>query len=317
MIKKAFIKKICLALFCLLIILVLYLFPKVKNNNKLLPISTYTVKNLSDVVYLLDKNNYVSRVPISLRKEKIEDKISEIITYMSINSVYSSLIPNGFKPILPENTTLINSEIKDGNLKINLSKEFLNIKLDDEIKALEALVYSLTSIEGINSITLLIDGKLLTRLPNSKEILPNPLDRTYGINKKYDVTDIKNTTKTTIYYLSKKDDFYYFVPVTKISNDNKEKIEIIIKELKSSPIYDTSLMSYLNSESALRKYDILDKKMSLEFNNAILSSIKDDKILEEVTYAINLSIKDSYDVEDVIYYVDNKKIATFSLKGLE
>lgn len=317
MLKKTFVKRICLALFCLLILLVLYLFPKVKKSENIYEKSTYTVKDLSNIVYLLDKNDKVARLPITLRQENLEDKIKELITYMSNSSIYSNLIPNGFKPILPEGVTVISTEVNDGNLKINLSKELLNLKKNNEVKALEALIYTLTSLDNINSITLLVEGNILTRLPNSKEILPNPLDRTYGINKKYDINSIKDTTKTTIYYLSKNEDNYYYVPVTKVTNDQKEKIEVIIKELKSSKIYDTSLMSYLSSDTTLKKYNILDKEISLEFNNAILSGIKNDKILEEVTYAINLSIKDAYDVDKVMYYVDNTEIANFDLKRLE
>ena len=318
MIKKALVKRICLALFCLLILLVLYLFPKVKNTTLVQTKTSYTVKDFSDVIYLLDKNNYVSRVPISLRKESLDEKVEEIITYMTINSMYANLIPNGFNPLLPENTKLISTDLRDSNLKINLSKEFLNVEKSCEVQAIEALIYSLTSLSGIKSITLLVDGTILTHLPHSKDILPNPLDRSYGINKQYDISSIKNTTKTTIYYLSKtKDDYYYYIPVTKVSNDKKEKIEVIIKELKSSPIYDTSLLSYLSSEAALKKYNILNDEISLEFNNAILSGIKNQPIIEEVTYAINLSIKDSYDKERVMYYIDNTEIATFDLKDLE
>ena len=57
MLKKTFVKRICLALFCLLILLVLYLFPKVKKSENIYEKSTYTVKDLSNIVYLLDKND--------------------------------------------------------------------------------------------------------------------------------------------------------------------------------------------------------------------------------------------------------------------
>ncbi len=317
MLKRTFIKKICLAFFCLLVLLILYLFPKVKSNNAVNSKTLVTVKELNDVVYLLDNSGLVSRVPVSLRSEEPDKLVEEIITYMTVNSIYSNLLPNGFNPLIPEGTKIISTSLSDKNLKLNLSSDFLSMNRTNETKVIEALIYSLTSIEGINSITLLVDGEILTKLPNSKDILPNPLDRSYGINKQYDIDSIKDTTKTTVYYLSKNDNYYYYTPVTKVSNDKKEKIEIIINELKSSPIYETSLMSYLNSETTLKNYNILNSEMILEFNNAILSGIKSDKILEEVTYAVNLSIKDSYDVEKVTYEIDKKKIATFDIKDLE
>ena len=105
--------------------------------------------------------------------------------------------------------------------------------------------------------------------------------------------------------------------MTKISNDKSEKIEIIVKELSTRPIYETNLMSYLNSEATLQNYEFLDKSLNLEFNNAILSDITSNDILEEVTYVINLSIRDNYDVDAVMYIVNNEKIATFDIKSLE
>ena len=317
MLKKAIIKKICLGLFCLLILLILYLFPKVKNASNISFKTEYTVKEFSDVVYLLDKNNYASRVPIILRSTSLEEKVQELIYYMTIDSLYSNLIPNGFKAFLPTGTRMISSDLSNENLKLNFSKEFLNLDKKNELVAIEALVYSLTSLKEIKSITILVDGELLIKLPHSKELLPTPIDRSYGINKQYNINSIKDTTKTTIYYLSKNNEYYYYIPITKITNDKKEKIEIIIKELTSSPTYETNLMSYLNSEATLKNYNILDRELSLDFNNAILSGLKENNILEEVTYAINLSINDAYDVDTVMYYVDNEKVATFDLKGLE
>ena len=147
--------------------------------------------------------------------------------------------------------------------------------------------------------------------------IPLILDKNYGVNKIYDITNTKDIDHYTVFYLSEFNDNYYYVPVTKVSNDPSEKIEIIIKELTSSPIYETNLMSYLNSEATLMNYEFLDKELNIEFNNAILSDITKNDILEEVTYAINLSIKDNYDIDSVLYLVENEEIATFDLKNLE
>ncbi len=318
MLRKSSIRKISLAAFCLLILFILYLFPRRSDKtDSLSPDTTYSVSNIKDTIFLLDKNEYVARVNLAIKGETPEEKALTIIDYLTIGSKSANLIPNGFKPIIPRGTKVLSSSIDDKNFKVDFSKEFLEVSEKDEVRLIESLVYSLTCLDGIKSITILVGGEILNKLPHSGEFLNNPLDRSYGINKNYDVDKLKGTSKTTMYYLSKYDGYYYYVPVTKVSNDNKEKIEVIIKELSSSPVYETNLMSYLNSETTLQNYKILDNEMQVDFNSAILADVTKNDILEEVTYAINLSIKDNYDVESVSYTVGDEKVATFDLKALE
>ena len=124
MLKRSSIRKICLAAFCLLILLILYLFPKSRTTGEnLTPNTSYTVTSVFDTVYLLDKNNYVSRLNVSLMGETITDKALEIISYMTENSSDAALIPNGFKPIIPKGTKVLSYDLRDGNFKVDFSEE--------------------------------------------------------------------------------------------------------------------------------------------------------------------------------------------------
>jgi germination protein M len=314
MFTKSFIKKVCLCSFCLIVAFIIYLFPKY-NTISLTPNTSYNVTSISDVIYLLDRNNYVSRINISLKGKSSLLKAIEVLDYLTINSKSSKLLPTNFSPVIPANTKVLNTNLDNKVLSINFSNDFL--KCNDVNKMIESIVYSLTSIDGIDKVSLSVDGNLLNKLPNSNEYIDNPLDKSYGINKSYDIDSIKNTSKTTIYYLSKDDSFNYYIPITKVSNVNKEKVEVIIKELTSSPIFESNLKSYLDSETKLNEYKLVNNELILSFNNKILAGLSNDDIKEEITYAINLSIKDNYDVSSVSYIVDNKKIATFDLKSLE
>ena len=170
------------------------------------------------------------------------------------------------------------------------------------------------NLDNIKYVSIFVEGKIFNKLPNSNKKINTVLDRNIGINKEYNISNITNTTKTTIYYLSKYNDFYYYVPVTKIQNEDSSKIEIIIKELTSSNLLNTNLISYLNSNTELLSYNETDKSLFLNFNENILEDINTNNILEEVSYSINLSIKDNYDVNNVVYYVNDKVISTFNIK---
>ena len=310
MLKRKAFKKIIISLSCLGILGILYIFP---NKNESIKTNISHSNSENNIVYLIDNNKYISRVSTILTSKSKEDKIKEIINILTIDS--NNYIREGFKKVIPKNTKLLNLEIQDQLVKLNFSKELLNVDIYNEEKMIEAIVYSLTSLDNIKYISIYVEGSILNKLPNSNKKLPTILDRSIGINKEYNINNINNTTKTTIYYLSKYNDYYYYVPVTKINNDDISKIEIIIKELTSSKMLNTNLISYLNNNTELLSYNETDKSLLLNFNENILDDINTNNILEEVSYSINLSIKDNYDdVDNVLYYVNDKIISKFSLK---
>ena len=308
MLKRKALRKIFISLSCILLIGILYLFPD-KNE----PIKTNITKNNNtNIIYLVDNNNYVSRVSTILTSTKLEDKIKEIINILTIGS--NNYIREGFTKVIPKNTKLIGISIENNLVKLNFSKELLNVSLENEEKMIESIVYSITSLDNIKYVSLYVEGNILNKLPKSNKNMNTILDRGIGVNKEFNITNVNNISKTTIYYMSKYNNYYYYVPVTKIDNNDKNKIEIIIKELTGNKLLNTNLISYLNSNTELLSYNETDKTLLLNFNEGILDDINTNNILEEVSYSINLSIKDNYNVDEVLYYVNNKIISTFNLK---
>lgn len=151
----------------------------------------------------------------------------------------------------------------------------MEINKELEEKMLEAIDSSLTSIKKVNGIMIYVEGNLLTVLPKNKTNLPTVLTRDIGINKIYDITNTKDISKTTIYYIGENNDNYYYIPVTKIDNSKKDKIKII-DELSSGPSYQGNLMSFMNLNTKLMNYEIKDKSMYLVFNDYILDNIDEE-----------------------------------------
>ena len=307
MLRKASLRKITIATCALLIVGILYFFPT-KNTTHYKTTYNYSSSNKKSDIFLIDENNYVALTSIATNSTDTLKKAKEIIEALIIGSKKSEYIPNGFKPIIPKNTTINNIEFKDNLLKIDFSQDFLKIAENNEEKMIEAITYSLTTIKDIKKVMIFVDGQILNELPHSKKKLPNVLDRSFGINKVYDLKDYKNTTKTTVYYISKFNDSYYYVPITKINNDNRDKVEVIISELKSNPIYQTNLMSYLKASAELKDYEIKENSINLSFNENLFSDLKEKNIKEEVKYTISLSIKDNLDIDEVIFLVNDKEI---------
>ena len=297
MLKKSSLRRIMVATLALFILLIIYFFPTTTPIEE----SLSYIEKQEMPIFLVDSLEYIARTTIVQESENTNDLILEVIESLTINSEKSNYIRDGFKGIIPEGTTVKEITLENWILTINFSKEILNISENNEEKMIEAIVYSLMEIPEIKKISILVDGEKLRALPNSKKKLPEFLDKSYGVNKIYNLDSIKDTNKTTVYYLSKYDDYYYYVPVTKISNETGEKAEIIIKELKSTPIYHTNLISYLAASTNLTNYELLENSISLSFDNHLLANLNDEDMLEEVKYSIALSLRDSYGIEKVLF----------------
>lgn len=310
MLKKLGIRKIAVTTSALFVIGLLYLFPS-SNDLELNKKITYIEEDKFSPVYLLDSYNYVSEVDVVVNETEIEKKLKEKLELTTENKENLDKIPKGFRRLIPEGTKVKSLEIENDTCTVDFTKEILNVSSIDEEKLIESIIYTLTSEKTIKKVIIKVEGKLLERLPNSNKLLPSVLDRSYGINKDYDINSLYGLTKTTIYYTSKIDDLTYYVPVTKINNDKNEKITVIVNELKSSLLYQSNLSSYLSSNAELKKYEMLEDVMTLTFNDKIFDSIYDQNILEEVAYTIGMSVLENYDVKSVAFYVDDKEILVF------
>ena len=287
MLKKNALRRICISTFSLFIVLLLCIFP---NNETSYPEEIIGIYELTMPLYIKDQNGYVARTNIIKKKD---NDIEYIINLLTKGSLYENYLPINFEPLIPENTKLLNYSLNDKVLKLNFSKEFLLVNENDEEKMIESLIYSLCELESIDKILIYVENKKLNELPNSKVKLPVSLDKSYGINKVYDIKSFKNVTKTTIYYASKTEDLTYYIPITKITNNDANAVEIIVKELKTSPIYESNLISFLNASYELKNYEIMENSVNMSFDNKMLLNLNDENITEKVKYTLSLSIRDT------------------------
>lgn len=287
MLKKNALRRICISTFSLFIVLLLCIFP---NNETSYPEEIISINELTMPLYIKDQNGYVARTNIIKKKD---NDIEYIINLLTKGSLYENYLPVNFEPLIPENTKLLNYSLNDKVLKLNFSKEFLLVKENDEQKMIESLIYSLCELESIDKILIYVENEKLNELPNSKIKLPVSLDKSYGINKIYDIKSFKNVTKTTIYYASKTDDLTYYIPITKITNNDANAVEIIVKELKTSPIYESNLISFLNASYELKNYEIMENSVNMSFDNKMLLNLNDENVTEKVKYTLSLSIRDT------------------------
>jgi len=99
--------------------------------------------------------------PIEITETNLNNKILSIVSILKTlnfdNESKTSLIPT-----LPINVKLLNYRFDDKNIELDFSKEFLSAyNGNKEYNSImyESLLYSFTSIEGINSVSIIIEGE--------------------------------------------------------------------------------------------------------------------------------------------------------------
>ena len=291
MLRERFIKKLLQTVFIFFILLV---------------ISTWTIndgiKNTKvslkkDIVgiYLIDENSYLCEAMTLVYNKNSLEAVSEIIDSLkNSNHLYQ-----GLKGLIPNNTVLNKASLKDGILYLDFNDQLFNVNANLEEKVVEALIYSLLSLNNVKGLKLSINNKELVELPKSKITIPSLLDKSFGINKEYHLNRMNDINKVVLYYYQEIDNNNYYVPVTRYLNNKDDKVKVIIDNLQNNYIYKTNLMSYVTNKIEILDYSIKEDTVSLSFDKLITLDSKEAR--EEVIWTMSNSIFDSLDVTKVIF----------------
>lgn len=270
------------------IIITIYTLSYSKNNVLRTNFELEEIINMNTTpIYLLNNNNYLTKVDIFLDTDNLEDKPNAIIEYLKESNKKIKTNYNGY---IPNNTKINNIKINNNILYIDLSEELLN---GNTSIIIPGLVRSLLCIENINKVDLKVNEKYI-------ENYEGLLDNKISINSKYEISNRNNIAEVTIYYMSKDNNY---IPVTKYLNDDREKIEIIIEELKDSK--NSNLISYLNENAKLLDYEEDNNILFLNFNESLND---DDNKLNNTLNEIAYSIFDSYNILSVMFKINDKNV---------
>lgn len=308
MLRTKAIRKIFLTTLTVFILLTVFTITNYNNDNDNVLRTNLEIEDIAglktNVIYLLNDEGLLVQDRVLLDGSSVEDKIEKLLINLIEGSTCS--FADGLSKVIPKGTIIKNVMVGNKYVTIDFSKELLNVSEDKEKSMITAIVYSVMDLDDFLGVSILVEGKSLEEYPNSKEKINKILDKSIGINKNYDITSFNNINKVVIYYLENINDNLYYVPVTKYVNDDREKVNIIVEELASSYIYESNLMSFLNSNVSLLEYEEKENIMSLNFNDYLFDG--NDKVLEEVLYSIAYSVFDNYDVSMVSFEVNGEII---------
>lgn len=277
--KKQWIKN---GLFCLLCLITLggYLFGR--NTSQIdKTVSVESEGNYHQIVYE-DKDHML--IPITYQIEVDSSQTEDLKQVFALMKSPGSL-SEYLVPFIPDDLQLISTNLNEhGVLNLDFSSAIDQITKDQELRFLEGLVFVFGQFEGVESITLSMEGNPLTSLPQGEISLNEPLTQELGINNFESSTrDLHHTTSVVVYYAKKIGNEELYVPVSK-----RLKIENDIQETLNDVLDEVSVTSTLTTASCLDDVVVLDGS-SLE-NGKLLVNLNSAVLLDEST--INQDIYD-------------------------
>lgn len=308
MLKKRFLRKIFVTSSIMVIILLIYLMPGVIDIKNEFSTSVEYVNLTNNIIYLEDDSGFLVESYVALVDNDVISKVKDLIRNLSAAS--QDIIPNGLNSVMPSNVELIDVKFDESIIELNFSKELLDLEEKRLIRLVEALTFTILSLDEVNGISIYVDGDNLNNINSN---IPSILTKEFGINKKYHFKKTDDIVKYVIYYLKEIDNNTYYVPVTKYVNSIDSKINIVIEDLSSNYIHQPNLVSVVTEKLELVDYKINNEELVLNFKNTIF--INEEGIKEEVVYPVVSTIFSNFDVDSVIFQVNGKEILKKTAKN--
>jgi len=252
-------------------------------------------------VYLEDSNGYLAPVAINTTIGSGEKAVERALAMMTDNGEYASLIPEGFRAMIPQGTELKSYELdKERKVAIiDFSDSFSGYNVQDERKIVESITWTLTAMTGIEGVEIWLEGAKLPEMPVDNYPLDHVLTRDIGINIELaSGVTYAESTPITLYFSSLTDNNEeYYVPVTRLVASSEDRAESAMKELIAGPINKKELDSVILPEVQVESIEQKD--------SVVVVDLKDDayftgqKMPSKMLQAIVLSLTENTDATHV------------------
>ena len=182
----------------------------------------------------------------------------------------------------------------------------------------DAVVWTLTGLEGVNKVQFTVEGRAQATLKNHTPIA-EPISRENGINLQV-AKDVNpsNTTKLTLYFQASNQtgDFSYLVPVTRLVPKAKDQnmIDLTLAELAKGANAE-GLADVIDSTLKVVKSEIKDKVANVDLSPEFKLTAGTEAE-ENMVNSIVLSVAANAGVEQVKFTVGGKAPES-KLQGLD
>ncbi len=259
------------------------------------------------MLYVEDADGYVAPLGITLPADSVSFA-AKTLEYMVRGGPVDSLLPSGFRALLPEGTKVVSLDIDPSTrtATIDFNQAFTNYPQQDERKILEAVTWAMTHFPTVDHVQLWVQGKWLKEMPVAKTPLDEPLSRKFGINvERAAGVEYSRATPVTLYFMNETaDSFAYYVPVTRLVDWTDNVAEAAMAELVKGPQDTGKLESVFLPGLEVNEVAVSADKVIVDLHNS--QTTTDGKLPGEGLQAVVLTMADTTAVQAVQIMIDGQ-----------
>lgn len=265
---------------------------------------------VSRTLYLMDANGMVVPQEFDLPKAESKEVATQVLQYLVKGGPVTSILPNGFQAVLPEDTEILSLNLKDdGTLTVDVSEEFKNYEAKDELSIIEAMTHTLTQFDSVDRIKLRIEGVDQATMPVEGTPISGGYSKSNGINiidKNF--KSLSKSEAVTMYYPKQYNDNYYYVPVTQyVAKEEEEFFNSFVSTLLDGPGYHLNVVQVFNPHTMLSEKPVLkDGVLQLVFNESILKDEEKSILADDVMETLVRSLTEQELVKAIDIKVENR-----------
>lgn len=219
------------------------------------PAAIQEVPEHAVTVYLQDQQGYLA--PMTLRlddgnleaTESAQASAETALTWLTRGAEREDQLPEGFAAVLPESDkpASVKLDSDTGTAAIDFASPLPELPASQERQLLEAIVWTMTELPGIDKVTLSSGGKPIRSLPASGLPAPEVLTRGIGINvEQAQGVQPSRAMGVTLYFsASTPEGDGYFVPVTRLIERTDDRMKAAMNELIKGPAKTSALQPVL------------------------------------------------------------------------
>lgn len=257
-------------------------------------------------IYVLDKDNTLipmdKEIPADLA---LEEQLKQMIAAMCADQVKGE-----FSGVLGKGTALTKVKVDNGLASLYFNEQLTSYEKEQELQVLEAITWATTQFDEISQVQLYYKDELLHEMPLDHTPIPDPLDRSLGINHFESASaSLNNSASIIVYYVKQIDGKDYFVPKSKRISGNGKDMETVVKEVLKDVSVSSELTAplYQESISATDLPKQKDNTLIVNMNHALLN---DERTAKQSAYeALILSLANNFDVDEVKVYVEDNVVS--------